>query len=84
MKMERMGVCNFVLVLMFILCSLFSMMLTVTDSATTSTTTMSVSKNTKYHYYLDRLRRNLLANGLGSTPPMGYCLFNYLSLLTLP
>lgn len=28
--------------------------------------------NTKANYYGERLRRNLLANGLGSTPPMGY------------
>ncbi|GMY18569.1 alpha-galactosidase 1 [Fagus crenata] len=77
--MERMGVCNCVVLLMFILCSLFSMMLTV--SATTSTTTMSLSKNTKHHYYLDRLRRNLLANGLGSTPPMGWNSWNHFNCL---
>ncbi|KAB1224186.1 Alpha-galactosidase [Morella rubra] len=40
-------------------------------SATSRTTRGSVPKNNKNEYYKERLRRNLLANGLGSTPPMG-------------
>ncbi|KAJ4709973.1 Alpha-galactosidase [Melia azedarach] len=33
--------------------------------------------NTKANYYGERLRRNLLANGLGSTPPMGWNSWNH-------
>lgn len=31
--------------------------------------------NNKFNYYSELLRRNLLANGLGMTPPMGYATF---------
>lgn len=64
--MERRGVWTAVL----ILCSLSSTMVNI--SATSRTTRGSVPKNSKNEYYKERLRRNLLANGLGSTPPMGY------------
>ncbi|KAJ0037619.1 hypothetical protein Pint_21935 [Pistacia integerrima] len=33
--------------------------------------------NTKFHYYSERLRRNLLANTLGLTPPMGWNSWNH-------
>lgn len=67
MKMERRGVCMVVLMV----CSLSSAIAGV--SATSRTAGLMLPKNGKYECYRERLRRNLLANGLGLTPPMGYC-----------
>ncbi|KAB1224160.1 Alpha-galactosidase [Morella rubra] len=69
--MERRGVWTAVL----ILCSLSSTMVNI--SATSRTMRGSVPKNSKNEYYKERLRRNLLANGLGSTPPMGWNSWNH-------
>lgn len=33
--------------------------------------------NSKFNYYGEQLRRNLLANGLGMTPPMGYVMLRH-------
>lgn len=74
-RMERRGVgmvASMFMFIMFMLCSL-------SVSAASTTTRMSVPQDAKYEYYSERLRRNLLANGLGSTPPMG-SLSNFFSL----
>ena len=74
MTMEKRGVSVCMLMLMLFLLS--SMAPSV--SAASTTTRKLVPQNTEYEYYSERLRRNLLANGLGSTPPMGYYAFLFL------
>ncbi|XP_042962153.1 alpha-galactosidase 1 isoform X3 [Carya illinoinensis] len=71
MKMERRGVCMVVLMV----CSLSSAIAGV--SATSRTAGLMLPKNGKYECYRERLRRNLLANGLGLTPPMGWNSWNH-------
>ncbi|XP_030941402.1 alpha-galactosidase 1-like [Quercus lobata] len=62
--MERsMGVCVVVAVLMMVISS--------------STTISAEGKNSKFQYYSLRHRRNLLANGLGLTPQMGWNSWNH-------
>ncbi|KAE8100812.1 hypothetical protein FH972_018667 [Carpinus fangiana] len=73
MTMEKRGVS--VCMLMLMLFSLSSMAPSV--SAASTTTRKLVPQNTKYEYYSERLGRNLLANGLGSTPPMGWNSWNH-------
>ncbi|KAK7860921.1 alpha-galactosidase 1 [Quercus suber] len=62
--MERsMGVCVVVAVLMMVISS--------------STTVSAEGKNSKFQYYSQRHKRNLLANGLGLTPQMGWNSWNH-------
>lgn len=82
MKMERRGVCVLASMLMLMLCSLSSMAPSVVSAASTTARKL-LPQNTKSEYYSERLRRNLLANGLGSTPPMGSLSFFSLSLIAV-
>ena len=54
---RSMGVCVVVAVLMMVISS--------------STAVSAEGKSSKFQYYSQRHRRNLLANGLGLTPQMG-------------
>lgn len=41
------------------------------DASASSSSSLRELENSKHYHYSDEYRRNLLANGLGLTPPMG-------------
>lgn len=59
-----------------LICVLLSSLM-VMAAASSRATIMGKVSNTKSHYHSERLRRNLLANGLGKTPPMGWNSWNH-------
>ncbi|PKI63948.1 hypothetical protein CRG98_015624, partial [Punica granatum] len=68
-----------------LICSLSSSVMGTDAAATESSSSSSLiyktkatlSANSKYHHYREEYRRNLLANGLGLTPPMGWNSWNH-------
>lgn len=56
-----------------LICVLLSCLM-VMAAASSRATIMGKVSNTKFHHHSERLRRNLLANGLGKSPPMGFVL----------
>ncbi|GAY47495.1 hypothetical protein CUMW_104890 [Citrus unshiu] len=59
-----------------LICVLLSCLM-VMAAASSRATIMGKVSNTKFHHHSERLRRNLLANGLGKSPPMGWNSWNH-------
>lgn len=57
--------------LMGIVCLLSSAAVTTDAASASADTKATLAADPKFHHYREGYRRNLLANGLGLTPPMG-------------
>ncbi|GMY18570.1 alpha-galactosidase 1-like [Fagus crenata] len=75
--MEGRGCCVVVVVLVLMLCFLSLMMVSVSATSTSTTRMSATKKNSEYEYHMEKLRINLLVNGLGLTPPMGWNSWNH-------